>query len=347
MEKFINQKAEDFAAMESFQNWYLRNDEEAISFWSAWIKSNPHRQEDIEGAIALLKGLNFSKDLPGKNQVDASWQHFEDLLGETAIDSNQEVEETSKGQILFRRQYYFRIAATVALIFISVVVLKFYLDDTSSYYETNYGETMSITLPDNSVVTLNSNSSIHFANEWQRDEDRIVWLDGEAYFSVVHMINDQKFNVMTSNGLIVEVLGTEFNVNKRNGRTRVVLKSGKVKLNIDKAEVHEEMIMQPGELVEVSDTSRTIVKRLVNPEVYTSWRCKKLVFDNTSLEEIVSLLEESYGLTVEVPNAHLLEKQISGSVPSNNTNLLMEGLSEAFNLDIVWSKNHVKIMSRQ
>ena len=41
MENFINQNAEGFAAMESFQNWYSKSDEKAIAFWDDWITKNP------------------------------------------------------------------------------------------------------------------------------------------------------------------------------------------------------------------------------------------------------------------------------------------------------------------
>lgn len=343
MENFINQKAEDFASMESFQNWYLKNDDEAIAFWDEWITTNPQMQNEIDQAISILKNLEFQALRPKADEVKHSWNTFKDRLNPK---SDAKIIKITEGKRSFKREYYLGIAATITLLLASVFVFHSFFQDDSEFYVTKFGETISVTLPDNSVVTLNSNSTLKYNKEWGGNEERMVWLNGEAYFSVVHTETDQKFSVITSNGVKVEVLGTEFNVNRRNGRTRVVLKSGKVKLSINKPNIQEEMVMKPGELVEVMDTSRAVVKRLVNTEVYTSWRCKKLVFDNTSLNEIVDLLEESYGLTVEVSNAELLRKQISGSVPSNNTNLLMDGLSEAFDLDIVWTKNHVKIKSK-
>ncbi len=345
MENFINQKAEDFASMESFQNWYLKNDNEAIAFWDDWIATNPQMQNEIDQAISILKNLEFQALRPKEDEAQHSWNTLKDRL-DPESDAKIIKIDGIEGNGFFKRQYFLGIAAIITLLLVSVFVFYSFFENDSEFYVTKFGETISVTLPDNSVVTLNSNSTLKYNKEWESDEERMVWLNGEAYFSVVHTETKQKFSVITSNGVKVEVLGTEFNVNKRNGRTRVVLKSGKVKLSINKPDIQEEMVMKPGELVEVRDTSRAVVKRLVNPEVYTSWRCKKLVFDNTSLNEIVDLLEESYGLTVEVSNAELLRKQISGSVPGNNTTLLMDGLSEAFDLDIVWTKSHVKIKSK-
>jgi ferric-dicitrate binding protein FerR (iron transport regulator) len=52
---------------------------------------------------------------------------------------------------------------------------------------------------------------------------------------VKHLNTNQKFLVHTADRLTVEVLGTSFNVFKRPSGTRVVLQSGKVKLNIANA----------------------------------------------------------------------------------------------------------------
>ncbi|NMM47207.1 FecR family protein [Marinigracilibium pacificum] len=63
-----------------------------------------------------------------------------------------------------------------------------------------------VTLPDSSVVYLNHNSKISYDEDF---EERIVNLEGEAFFDVVP--GDTRFKVVTENGE-VEVEGTSFNV---------------------------------------------------------------------------------------------------------------------------------------
>jgi ferric-dicitrate binding protein FerR (iron transport regulator) len=70
-------------------------------------------------------------------------------------------------------------------------------------------------LPDNSTVILNANSSLRYQENWEAELLREVWVDGEAFFSVVHTHNHQRFRVNVTDDLKVEVLGTEFNVKDR------------------------------------------------------------------------------------------------------------------------------------
>ncbi|TRX59942.1 DUF4974 domain-containing protein [Fulvivirga sp. M361] len=349
MEKYRDYNAEDLASLESFQNWFFKSKEEDISFWEDWISKNRATKEnELTEAVVILNTLQFTDHSGSAKSTSDSWEELKNKLP-SEVDQNHEIrpEESVIGkQKPMNNSLYWSIAACISIMIIAVFVFRGFNDLKDVEHKTGYGETKSITLPDNSTITLNSNSRLTYAEAWDESEHREVWLSGEAFFSIVHTPDDKKFFVHTNNGLNVEVIGTEFNVNDRKKRTRVVLNSGKIKLNINNERIEEQLIMKPGDLVEFKDTSKMYVKRIVNPEVYSSWKCKQLMFDNTTLEEVIVLLEDNYGLEVEVSDPALLQKEVSGSVPSNNTNLLMEGLAESFDLEIIWTKNHVKITPR-
>lgn len=186
-------------------------------------------------------------------------------------------------------------------------------------------------MPDHSVVILNGNSSIRYSSDWNADKPRMVQLEGEGFFNVVHTENHQKFIVQTGDDVKVEVLGTTFNVLQRESRTQVVLNTGKVKLNLGEK---QNIMMQPGELVEVKDQTNLVVRKTVNPEIYSSWTTKRLVLDNTSLQEISVMLKETYGLNVEVPDKKLLLLKSSGSMPTGDVDFLLEVIAETFNLKV-------------
>ena len=65
--------------------------------------------------------------------------------------------------------------------------------------------------------------------------------------------NDLAKFVVHTGKVKVEVVGTRFNVRTRRSATKVVLSSGKVRLNIRRDAAHdpEEVMMEPGELVAV------------------------------------------------------------------------------------------------
>jgi len=202
-------------------------------------------------------------------------------------------------------------------------------------YETGYGEVEQITLPDGSKVTLNANSRLRYtASDEYTAASRQVWLDGEAYFSVVHTTDDQKFKVQTAN-LNVEVLGTEFNVNNRRGDTEVVLHTGKVKLDLTDNKETPEVMMAPGEMVAYSSTNRQLTKKVVNPENYTNWRKQELTLNNTSLAEIARILEDYYGFEVSMPG-ELQDVQLSATATLSlkDTEIILTAISEIYGIEV-------------
>ncbi len=94
----------------------------------------------------------------------------------------------------------------------------------------SYGERVTAVLPDGSTVVLNSGTTIRY-NRLFGFRDRIVPLDGEAFFTVAP--GEHPF-IVTANEAVVEVTGTSFNIRSRSDdpgmETRVHVASGSVRL---------------------------------------------------------------------------------------------------------------------
>lgn len=238
-------------------------------------------------------------------------------------------------------RWYQMAAVVTGLLLVAFASWLIWGKENKITYQTAYGETKQVTLPDGSTVFLNGNTSLSYAENWDGQQARRVWLDGEAFFSVVHTASDQQFFVHTSEDFNVEVLGTTFNVLKRKDKTKVTLNTGKIRLNLKEAISAEPILMKPGELVEFNDASSKIIKKAVNPEIYSSWKSSKMAFEDTSLADIIVLLEQTYGLTVEISDPSLLDLKFNGTVPSDNVDILLEGLSQLFDLNIKRQENHV------
>jgi len=224
------------------------------------------------------------------------------------------------------------VAACISLLIV-VVVYQSYFGNTI-VHTTAYGETETIQLHDGSTVTLNANSQLTYAKNWKDNATRQVWLEGEAYFSVTHQANDQKFLVHTQS-LDVEVLGTEFNVHNRRGETQVVLNSGKVKLDIHAANTNEkELTMQPGELVTFSEEKKQVEKKVVNPEVYTSWVNDILIFEDMPMGDIEKVIEDNFGMEVIIQDSAINEMRFNAKVPAKDLDVLLTLLEKTFNLTI-------------
>lgn len=197
------------------------------------------------------------------------------------------------------------------------------------------GSRSTLTLPDGSVVIVGERSELTYSSDVVKNGAiREVMLQGEAYFKIIPTERDGekvKFRVRTETALI-EVLGTQFNVNTRRGQTAVVLQEGKVRvLSLDGK--REFALLKPGERIEIgSEGVRSL--REVKPELYTSWKDGKVFFEALPMAEVAAILHDSYNITLVFGDSTLVGKQFSGGVSANNISLLKEILQETFRVKV-------------
>jgi transmembrane sensor len=235
------------------------------------------------------------------------------------------------------------VAAALAVLFITgYVSYQLYQKPGLMHQSTAFGETRTVILPDGSMVILNGNSEITYPSKWSEGESRNVSMSGEAYFQVIHTKDHRRFIVKTSDDFSVQVLGTRFVLSKRKSGTRVVLNEGKVQCNLGENE-KDTLVLRPGELVEFSKKSSQYTRKRVQPSLYSAWKDHLLVFDNTPLKDVTTILEETYGLVVKADHQKLLERKISGSVPTGNIRILLEGIAETCNVKVRQEDNNIYI----
>ncbi|WP_310397769.1 FecR domain-containing protein [Hymenobacter sp.] len=211
---------------------------------------------------------------------------------------------------------------------------------------TNYGQTRLLRLPDGSRVTLNAHSKLRYAPRWAADKPREVWLDGEGYFAVRHQPNHQRFVVHTRAGFSVEVLGTRFTVNRRRDEARVVLLAGKVRVDFDDPQ-RADVIMRPGELVETHDARpAAVVRKTVHTAPYAAWKDARLVLDETTIAEMATRLQDTYGVEVVVASPALNNRKVTGTIPVRDLNVLLLALEEAFDLQATRAGNRITLTER-
>ena len=221
---------------------------------------------------------------------------------------------------------------------------------TAVAYATAYGQTKTLQLPDGSSVTLNGHSSLRYPSAWAPGKPREVWLDGEAYFSVQHQADNQHFLVHTTAGFNVEVLGTRFTVSRRRDQGQVVLLSGKVRVHFDDRQ-QPDVLLKPGELVETREIqpAQPIVTAYgkVHTAPYASWKDAELVLDETSIAELATRLQDTYGLQVVVATPALNERKVTGTVPVRDLDVLLQALAETFHLSATRHGNQLTLKEQR
>lgn len=229
-----------------------------------------------------------------------------------------------------------RWAAAAIVLLVSGLLAYSYLTGTQTI-RTAYGEQQTIELPDGSVVTLNGNSSLRFAADWEEADQREVWLEGEAFFGVQHTRNHQKFIVHTPDRLAVEVLGTQFNVRNRRGSTQIVLQEGKVKVT-DPAQ--HTFTLKPGEQVRYTQAGKQLMPVRANLTRELAWKTSILLFTDQPVSEVLQEIRDSHGLRVELRNPIVGRELFSGSIPADDVKQVLSKIEKIYQVTVTFDGDH-------
>ena len=195
-----------------------------------------------------------------------------------------------------------------------------------------------VTLDDGTLVHLNYNSRLIYPEKF--GDRRDVILDGEAYFMVAKD-KRRKFVVHTPQGDI-KVYGTEFNVNTRKDEeaVSVVLVNGSVSFV---SSAGKEMMMQPGQELTVVDTQLLVTS--IDTAPYVAWNTGLFVFKNSTLEYIMDVLSQWYGIhQVNYANDSLRKICFTGNLKRyGNIDRILEAIMLACDLKIQLSDDTITI----
>ena len=162
------------------------------------------------------------------------------------------------------------------------------------------GMDFKVILPDGSEVWLNAESTLTYPSRFH-EAQRIVELDGEAYFKVAK--DSARPFIVRSGKLETQVLGTSFNFrNYIHSTPHVTLVEGRVLVTGHDTSV----TLHPNEDAQISDDG-TIRVTQVDPRSYTAWVDGYFYFDNASLEEIMRELGRWYNLNILFENPEAMK----------------------------------------
>ena len=168
-----------------------------------------------------------------------------------------------------------------------------------------------LVLSDGTRVWLNAASSVKYPVEFSGQERKIE-LTGEAYFEVAH---DQKrpFRVV-SNGQVVEVLGTHFNINAYDNEQAVktTLLQGSVRVI---AGANSKMI-KPGEQAQLKRGQVTVED--VDTDEAVAWKNGFFNFNDADVGTVMRQLTRWYDLEVKY-EGDIPQRQFTGEISRNIT----------------------------
>ena len=337
-------QVQDFLEDDFFVHWVTNPNEKNNSFWQLFITTYPHKKDAVNKAADTVRRYREQDFFGNEDNKELVWQRISKSI--------QQSEAVEKKRI-FRIPVFIRVAASVIIIAGLALWFSSLNADKTYTFATTSGQIKTITLPDNSKVTLNGNSTLSYKRNWDNEGPREVWIKGEGYFDVRHL-NKDTLHILPAERFIVhcgdvniEVLGTSFNVKIRSGKTNVALLTGKIRVeNTDNnaAVASKPLIMAPGDYVEYAGKKLIVSKKLARPAQVLSWTSEEISFSNATLKEITETLQDRFGYTVYTQDSLLLKQKIEGDITVNNVADLLDVVTTTLNIKIEQSANkHITI----
>jgi transmembrane sensor len=329
--------ADDFLNDQDFLRYIKHNHPEDVAFWRDWQGRSPENLQSFAAARLQLEVILSAEALPVP-------MHFQANLLQSINDTINTVEKAKK-QKSFRLQVFSGIAASLIIgLFISWYFVS------SIVIHADYATPKLVHLPDGSEVQLNANSTLTYARAFNWKSRREVKLVGEAYFKVKHLnqtpdqLKKGDVFIASTKSVLIQVLGTEFNVKERHDEADITLVKGKVK--VTSVRTGSQFIMKPGDVINFDQQGdRLLAEAMVDNKL--AWLSGKLIVNQTTVNTILREFSDLYGYQVILDNPALGQKKIDGAISIKSEESLLFTLKNILNVDIEKDGRKIYLKSRK
>lgn len=320
---------EELMLDDSFISYCLSTGAAVPSHWRSIIRDNPGQEKTFEEAKKMVLSLHGGLSRPEVHrQIDIVRRKLNERSATGAEAPAEQGPSLSSAFVTGDGQIKRRVFKTVlsyavgtCMIAIAAWFLFFKSAPHSSenpaplaqslHYQSPFGQRQTISLPDGSIVILNSNSSLSLDAGFNK-EKREVRLTGDAFFKVAK--DSKRPFVVYSGNIATRALGTEFYVHGKNEATKAIqvdLLEGKVQMSdTQKNTTNDAIILLPGESgrsVEGIDLSKGLFDSLY----LRSWIGGRISFNETPALKALKQLEKWYGIEIKVKKKGLERRAIS------------------------------------
>lgn len=327
LEKYQDFEVGDFVLDLDFKESVFEAESSNEALYFALLERFPEKRSDLMEARELVFRMDkhYQEQRPSTQDKEEVYQNILQLHRER----NQQ-QRPKYGGIRGRLAVA---ASLLILIAAAVWSLRSRNIKYERLYATNYSEVASYVLPDGTEVSLNANSTLELLGDWTTTVQREVRLKGEAFFKVQKKEESQAKFIVHTEDPDIEVLGTQFNVNTRKGRTLVMLEEGKIQLT-SKESKQGSKIMKPGQLADYQPSRKMIISD-IDPAKYRRWLKGYFSVDELSLEEVITEVERIYGLEVQLEDGKTKERGlVKGVLPIQNIDELILTFETLYNVTI-------------
>lgn len=289
-----------------------------------WIAASPANRQEYDNFKLIW---DESQHIASTKNVDedAAYLRLQKRLNNTAPTTTQPAQVRK-----IKTSWWIGIAASLLLVCtVAWLTISHYYDNKAiAFVKINSeAQTRAQTLPDGSVITLNSHSTLIYPEKFT-GKIRPVTMLGEAFFKVTP--DKTKPFIIKVNGVTVRVVGTSFNIKSRNDKTQVIVETGIVNVS----EKTQNVNLNPGEKVLVTKKDGLLAKESIKGRLYNYYATHELVCDETPLHELVSSLNEIYYAHIVIGNKAIADLPITTVFKDQSLDQVLLVISETFKIKV-------------
>ncbi len=306
------EKFEQLLADEAFQddilnlNHSLKNEKKSISAkYSITEKESTY-------AVRFFSGLSFTKEKLSFEEVNHGLKRLMRRISDAS--SSSTIEKRKKIDFITRVS---RIAATLSIPLL-LTTIYFYQETRKlqpdyivlssqkkacNIFQASLGARTQVTLPDGSIVWLNSGSSLSCPAIFDSGS-RNVELKGEAFFEVVK--NEKVPMVVFAGNLKVKVYGTKFNMNAYPDEEQIKTTLVEGKVTIIPGDSRKEYQLSPGYTASYTvENQKLQITKVDDMDSFSGWKDGKLLFHDEPFAYIIKRLERWYNVDIQLADSSL------------------------------------------
>lgn len=334
-----------------------------------WRKKSPLNQLIYD---EIIDDLDFQQLLLTENSIDQS-EKWNELLSKI---------KPAQKKLTFKTRtlYWISGAAAIALLLAGLttgLLMKRSKPSQNSseftYIYSPRGQRTQLVLPDKSKVWLNSETSIRYSVDFNKNV-REVYIEGEAYFNVAK--NPEKPFLVKTSDLKIKVYGTSFNVKAYPSEKTIetTLIEGKLSIipNNFKLEETNEIYLKPKERltytkvnskitlgnskeapqqeVQTKEVShqlpKVILAKNVDAKIEESWKDGTIHFKDELFSDLAVKLERWYDIKIHFNDERIKTFRFTGKFDKETINQAMEALrassQESYSYQIVFRDVYLK-----
>lgn len=223
--------------------------------------------------------------------------------------------------------FFARIAAAAAVLLLASVWIFQRLNQADHLEVATRNEVKEKLLPDGTQISLNQHSSVKYVpgkdGAYRRAE-----LKGDAFFEVER--DTARPFVVRAQNIEVEVLGTAFYVDAREGQPQiqVIVRSGSVAM----AAGAEKITLTAGETGLYDKNSGELAKKQNEDANYLAWKTGVLVFENAGLESVVFDLNRKFHSRISIAGPELKACRLTATYDHKSLDAIIKIIEKTLNI---------------